>query len=133
MPNDMESDQKCYKNGRLTKTERSLIFPFSEAEKVRVVSFKSSLGKTPIENDTIIESLCFENIELNDNQIDNLTEVLYNYNYSKKSNMFVSETAGCYYPRQAIIFLDINSKVTDYIEFCFECQAIKTELSYKET
>ena len=120
--NDIYDDQKCYQNGKLTKSQRLQIFPFNEAESIIVTSFNSKQGKTPIINDTIISTKIIEHIQLSEIQIDSLTNILYNYNYSKKTNIISDTENGCYYPRHSIVFLNNSKKVISYIEICLECK-----------
>jgi hypothetical protein len=127
-PNDISADQKCYHNGKLTKTERKQIFPFSDADKIKIISFSSQLGKTPIVNDTIILTKTTEAILLSEDQKNNLSDILYNYNYSKNSNLISETTQGCYFPRHAIVFFDKSDKVISFIEICLECSQVVSEL-----
>jgi len=127
-PNDISSDQKCCHNGKLTKTERKQIFPFSDADNVKIISFSSQLGKTPIVNDTIISTKTTEAILLSEVQKDNLSDILYNYNYSKNTNLISETTLGCYFPRHAIVFFDKSDKVISFIEICLECRQVVSEL-----
>ncbi len=127
--NDLYDDQKCYQNGKLTKSQRLQIFPFNEAESIIVISFNSKQGKTPIINDTIIPTKIIEHIRLSEIQIDSLTNILYNYNYSKKTNLISETEIGCYYLRHSIVFLNNSKKVISYIEICLECKKIITTLA----
>ena len=127
--NDIYDDQKCYQNGKLTKSQRLQIFPFNEAESIIVTSFNSKQGKTPIINDTIISTKIIEHIQLSEIQIDSLTNILYNYNYSKKTNIISDTENGCYYPRHSIVFLNNSKKVISYIEICLECKKMISTLA----
>lgn len=127
-PDDFHDDPKCYHNGHLSKNERRQIFPFNQAESVKIISFNSKLGKTPIQNDTIITSKTFEIKTLSEKQIDQLTDILYNYNYSKKTNLISFSETGCYAPRHAIVFCNKSNQVISYIEICLECKKIVSGL-----
>jgi len=126
---DVFDDQKCYHNGKLTDSERKTIFPFNKAFRIDVISFDSILGKTPIDNDTIRYSKTKETVTLSTTNVNKLTDILYNYNYSKETNSFVIRTAACYYPRHAIVFLNKSNKIITFIEICFECRRVKTSLN----
>lgn len=130
---DFHDNQQCYHNGHLNAAARSNIFPFSKAHKIVVVSFDSKWGHTPIANDTICHAKTKETVVLSTADINRLTDVLYNYNYSKKTNVFTDITTGCYYPRHAIIFLDNTDKVISFLEICLECQQLKTNLPRENT
>lgn len=132
-PGDMHADQRCYRNGGLNSKARAQIFPFDKAARIQVISFHSKLGKTPIANDTIVRSQTIEAITLTADQKDRLTDILYNYNYAKRTNVFEETTTGCYYPRHAIVFLDGSYKVISYMELCLECSRMVTALSPAST
>ena len=53
-------------------------------------------------------------------QIDRLTDILYNYGFAKKAT--TARVHECYDPRNAILFRDSNGKVIAFIELCFLCQ-----------
>ena len=125
---DFHDDPKCYHNGHLSKSQRRQIFPFNQAESVEIISFHSKLGKTPIQNDTIITSKVIEIKTLTEKQIDQLTDILYNYNYSKKTNLISFTETGCYSPRHAIVFNDKSKQVISYIEICLECRKTVSNL-----
>ena len=128
-PDDFHDDPKCYHNGHLSKSQRRQIFPFNQAESVEIISFHSKLGKTPIQNDTIITSKTIEIKILTEKQIDQLTDILYNYNYSKKTNLISYTETGCYSPRHAIVFNDKSKQVISHIEICLECRKTVSNLS----
>lgn len=127
-PDDFHDDPKCYHNGHLSKSQRRQIFPFNQAESVKIISFHAKLGRTPIQNDTIITSKVIEIKTLTEKQIDQLTDILYNYNYSKKTNLISYTETGCYSPRHAIVFNDKSKQVFSYIEICLECRKTVSNL-----
>ena len=69
-----------------------------------------------------------ESIELNSNQIDTLSNLLFNYELNKKS--FYSYEVGCYSPRNAFLFLNEKGKIVGIVEICFEC--MKMVFSFEE-
>ena len=129
----IHDDQKCYHNGKLSPAERKNKYPFNTAEKISIISFNADLGQTPITNDTIHRSKTNDFIALSSEQIEDLTDILYNYNYAKKTNLISEQKVGCYYPRHAIVFTDQADKVLTFIEICFECREIKTALQTEST
>jgi len=135
--------------GKKTVEERRATFPFSDAKKVLLVSFPNPINSIVevdgvlITNDSlklinmhfnIIKSFelperknryyATEIVQLNQNQIDSLSNILINYKLKKDKlpKEYVVFGIGCYTPRNAILFLDDNDKVLSYIEICFECQ-----------
>ena len=62
-------------------------------------------------------------VELNQNDIDTLSNRIINYKYKKiKKNKPISiSTANCFTPRNAILFLNKFDKVISVLEICFEC------------
>jgi hypothetical protein len=60
-------------------------------------------------------------------EVDKLTNVLYNFGYTSTKSYkgyLLGEAGGyrCYNPRNAVVFLDENGLIAEYIEICFECQ-----------
>ena len=60
---------------------------------------------------------------LNLKEIIDLTDILFNTCAHHKINHF--NEIGCYFPRNAILFLDSNNNIISYMEICFECRKIK--------
>jgi hypothetical protein len=128
-----KSDQKCYHNGKLSSEERKSIHPFRIANNVEIISFSSKLMKAPIVGDSISRKQVIESVILNEGQVNDLTDILYNYNYSRKTNLISRTSVGCYEPRHAIVFTYSSGKVITFIEICFECKEIRTELMEEST
>jgi hypothetical protein len=61
-----------------------------------------------------------ESIKLNQVQIDSLSNILLNYKVTASGINSVN-IAGCYTPRNTIIFLDKAENPIGFIEICFEC------------
>lgn len=125
-----ERSNDCIKKTNWSFTTRLRNYPFNKSAQVQFVSFKAITtsdkeadfinASLPIINDTICYSKLYEIKTLTFIQIDKLTDILYNYGY--RGNMNSISVTGCYNPRNAILFLDSNGKVFEYIEICFECQ-----------
>ncbi len=127
------SNKECQHNGNLSYKERLDIYPFNAAAKIQVISFSSAERRAPIENDSVLTSKAKEIITLNTEQITDLTDILYNYNYSKRLQVWSITRNGCYYPRHAVVFLDEHDKVIGYIEYCFQCLGYETDLPMEST
>jgi hypothetical protein len=56
---------------------------------------------------------------LRDKELDRLSDVLYNYSYRRRTNIDIVKM--CFFPRNAIVFLDKAGKVKEYILLCFHC------------
>ncbi len=122
------ADENCYHNGTKTVAQRRNIYPFNTASRIWVIAFPENTGKAPIVKDKILFSKTIEHIQVDSLQVDQLTDVLYNYNYDPRTNLFDQTAAACYNPRHAIVFTDLKNKVISYIEICIECQHIKSTL-----
>jgi hypothetical protein len=123
-------DGRCYYNGTLSEQHRRKIFPFNKAAKVVVIAFDCVLQKAPLAHDSIEVSKVIEKIELSDEQINGLTDILYNYNFAEEAAVF-SIMDACDRPQHAIVFLDKADKVIAYIELCFANEARRTTLPNK--
>jgi len=125
------SETGCIKKYDYPLSQRVKNYPFHIADKIMVVSFniqRDSLnllqeGKLPQEDDRLKIQEIPEIIPLNKNQIDSLTDILYNYDYESNVGTI---THNCFNPRHAIVFLDNSDKVIGYIEICFECSGNQT-------
>lgn len=135
-----ESSHDCAKTGNLSFSDRLKNYPFNIAKEIELVSFKMPVdpvwgdilkARLPRENDTICYSKLLEVKTITWAQVDSLTDILYNYGpksvYKLKGKVYFIDTfLQCYYPRNAILFLDADKKVIEYIEICFECEKEKT-------
>lgn len=132
--------------GKKSVEERRATFPFNEAKKVLLVSFPDpnmSVQNIETGEDLKVDSLnltrwnvkfiksfelpqserkyfATEIVDLNQNQIDDLSQILLNYKFKKNklSNLTLTPTSS--YPKNAILFLNANNKVFSYIELCSE-------------
>jgi len=109
--------------------KRFAFYPFNKSYQIKVVSFGLQLDsnqrkhpdyyKLPTLNDTICISKLDDIQTLSLTQIDTLTDIL--YNECSRWNIRNYNEAGCYFPRNAILFYDKEGKVFEYMEICFEC------------
>lgn len=107
-------------------------YPFSKASKIQIVSFDQPDGQilpgTKLYDNTPKLKFSwltpfFERRTLKIKEIDELTDLLYNFCH-KKDN-FISEQASCFNPKNAILFLDMEDEVFAFWMICFECKRIK--------
>lgn len=136
----MTKSHDCARMKNIPPDERAYNYPFINARQIQLVSFKSSYDSVwgqyykdslPRENDTVVYSKLFEIVTLTKSQIDTLTDIIYNYNnksnYKAKGNVyFIGTSMNCYNPRNAILFIDNEQKVFEFIEICFECDKFYT-------
>lgn len=141
-----EPQGECGYFGKKDIKERNNTFPFNEAKKVVLVAYPSPYSiiidekDNQVANDSLnlsdqfkvikvinlpessIKYCITEKIELNQAQINELSHLLVNYTFEKKSDEPLLITGiGCYEPRNAILFTDEDDNVISYIEVCFEC------------
>lgn len=122
-----DSLYNCYLNGTLTKEERRNLSHFRIAKKIKIISFsRKVVTSTPIDKNMIASKYVKDEITLTEDQIDQLTEILYNYNYSKDLKSWGSTHGACYEPRHSIVFLNSSDKVFGYFELCFTCENHET-------
>ncbi len=126
----------CLRTHNYKLIERLTNYPFDKAKAILFVSFNYSKpgnyliekndtieiyieGTLPIKNKNLSYQDLLENIRLSDENIDSLTRILYNYDYSV--NNLSELNRNCYDPHNAIVFLDEKGKMFEYIELCFLC------------
>ncbi|MFT3704910.1 MAG: hypothetical protein QM802_21265 [Agriterribacter sp.] len=136
----LERSHDCAKTLSIPLSQRIRKYPFNRTTRIQLVSFKSSrdtlLGgyyrdSLPRQNDTVCFSKLFETYTLSLIQIDRLTDLIYNYGFKfkympKGDVYFIATAKQCYNPRNAILFLDKDNKVFEFIEICFECEQTRT-------
>ena len=81
------------------------------------------LDSLPGLNDTVCYSRLTEVKNLSFAQVNKLTDILYNYGFSR--SVYIGGISLCCNPRNAILFLDTAGDVFEYIEICFECSKTK--------
>ncbi len=100
----VDKEYDCIKKGNLTLQQRLEFYPFSIAKNIMLVSFSEGSDGLPFKNNKVIVSKMSETQILDSGQIDSLTYLL--YNIGVKGNVFKFVPAACYFPRNAILFLD---------------------------
>ncbi|WP_157485949.1 hypothetical protein [Flavobacterium soli] len=148
--NSYAQEIKCGWYGKKSIAERDKMFPFSEAKKVLLISFISTDGSnilvldddtrialdttnidkyqvkylksfTFYQNKAIKKYFAKEIVEIDKNQIDTISNLLFNYKIKNTDKIKGGIDIKCYTPRNAILFLDENNKVISNFEICFEC------------
>jgi len=124
---------------RSNKTKYSLqkrlsFCPFNECSQIKLVSFGLKLDsnqrkvednyKLPTLNDSVFFSRLDEVKTLSKKQIDTLSDIL--FNECSRWNFAIYTESDCYYPRNAIQFLNKTGNIFDYIEIALECKMLKT-------
>lgn len=123
---------KCKKINSLTIEQRNEKFQFKNSAKIAYVSF-------PETKDTSIEKY-FENLKpnpdtfniidfyevkfLNSDQINQLSDLVYNIGFRKNING--GRSANCYFPHNAILFLNDENELLGYMEICFDCHKYRS-------
>lgn len=148
-PLPSENDFIDHVNSNFTKyslTKRLGAYPFNKAAKVKIVAYNleldfhhidalpDSFGK--INEEVQITHVMKHNDyskmdqmqELNSDQIARISDILYN-SCARHSNPDRAQM-GCYYPRNAILFVDKSNHIFDYFEVCFDCRGIKTDKKF---
>jgi hypothetical protein len=155
-----KDEVECGWYGKKTVEERNQIFPFNTAKKVVYISFESiddyregnsffdDKGKL-INNDSLLDEYLTKNSKkvfilkngnkyygkevekLNTKQINNLSNLAFNFIIKKRPEIMMMYQAGCYTPRNAILFLDNEEKVIAHTEICFECRQFYSDWDEK--
>ncbi|MGZ3820711.1 MAG: hypothetical protein ACXVJN_07170 [Mucilaginibacter sp.] len=131
----------CVFVNKYSIAQRLKKYPYSKAVKILAVSYhvwggpdadirleteeikpktKDTTGLQII-NDSLDYSKLIEVKKLNKQQVNRLTNIIFNTDYKVIDYINEDDPNGCFNPRNALIFFDRNGKVFDYIEICFEC------------
>jgi hypothetical protein len=138
-----KSNVECGFFGNKTIEQRNAIFPFNEIETVLLISYPNTnirglskidsinlskyyeIKKEFIYQDSLKSKIFFATKiqQLKGKSINELSNLMFNYDYKiiENNNLLSREMINCYYPRNAILFLDKNEKVISVLEICFEC------------
>lgn len=127
-----ERNHNCIKKNVTELSDRLKIYPFSLSSQIQFVSFPQGVYLTDSDifgedslikiNDEILYSKLNEIKTISYLEVDKLTDIFYNYGFRGK--IYTMSLAGCYNPRNAILFLDNKGKIIEFIEICFECQRV---------
>lgn len=132
----IDSEQNCKKTKNTSFENLASLFPLNITTTVQIVSFEYEnsilIEDGKADKRIVIDSLPrignkldyknlkeFKNLELI--KIIELSKLLYNFNFDPKKNKTI-RIGGCYMPRNAIVFLDKQENIIEYIEICFECR-----------
>jgi len=119
-----EKNKNCFYKNNFSAKQRLQFYPFNKLSEIQLVSFDKadSLimgGELPMNNGNIDYSKLKEIRTISREQIDTLTDLLFNRGYG--GHFYSFSENNCYNPRNAILFLDSSGKTFDFIEICFEC------------
>ncbi|MBE8725713.1 hypothetical protein C4F50_12225 [Flavobacterium sp. KB82] len=135
---DEAANTKCIRKNSISEKERASYFPFAEASQVKIISFrdKGDLNEMPgqqlirhllslkMGKDLFNEALYDETAVLTSEQINQLSDIIFNFSYTKLP--IEDYDVYCYNPRNAIFFLDAENHIIAYIELCFGCNKYRS-------
>jgi len=144
LPPDKLYYNDCVFIHKYSVAERLKKYPFLKAAQILAVSYDGSPEPNPdiqlgddtpktskkrphglfVKNGTLDYSSLFEVRKLTPNQINRLTNLMFNTDTKVHydHNKYADPGFTCFEPRNALIFFDNKGKVFDYIEICFECE-----------
>lgn len=146
----LEKRMACMYRNKYSPAERLKFFPFNQYKTVMLISFEppdisaeityTDTAKIPLNapvKEEVYNTLLEKNQKLDPTrlkekkilsafEVDQLTDVLYNFGYTSLKpykNLLLPADEGyrCYNPRNAIVFLNDKGLIAEYIEICFEC------------
>ena len=127
--NSIYDNMMCVHRNKLTDAKRSAIYPFNKAKKVLLISFNDKdwkfdyFSETPKITDV---SIAKTSKELSKSEINQLTDIFYNYGYKKVEYLkTMVEEKDCPELKNAILFVDDKGKPFEYITFSFECDEVE--------
>lgn len=113
-----KKNHDCVRINVKSFSQRLKKYPYNKVTRVQLVSFEGE--RLPMMNDTVCYSKLKEIKTLTLSQIDSLTDILYNVGFG--GTILIIREMSCYSPRNAILFVNSDDKVFEYIELCFECE-----------
>lgn len=144
----LEEDRIDNDFSKFSLSKRLDAYPFREAARIKLVSFNLNYDFEPptihLDSTEVIEekeeilmskvmksgdfSKLDQMQDLNPDQIAKLSDIL--FNTCARHYITSSDQMGCYYPRNAILFLDKSNKIFEYFEVCFGCRGIETNKKF---
>ena len=114
----------CLYKAKYSAAKRIQCYPFNISDTVKLVSFRYHRNNYPIVKDRLLTDSLIEIQTLSKDGIDSLTDILYSNFYKKqpkKNSVHIGSMNTCFFPRNAIVFLDKLGHVKDYVLLCFHC------------
>ena len=147
-PPILEEDRIDHDFSKFSLSKRLATYPFRKAARIKLVSFNLNHDFRPptvfLDSTVVIEekeevlmskvmksgdfSKLDQMQDLNPDQIAKLSDIL--YNTCARHYITSGAQMGCYYPRNAILFLDKSNKIFEYFEVCFGCRGIETNKKF---
>jgi hypothetical protein len=122
-------NELCDSSLNMPFSERVKVYPFNRAVSIQFVAYRTSFDDgyetegMPIQDSVI----CFEDLlevkTLTLKQVEYFSDLVVNYNFHPKSNR-INIVDDCYDPRNGILFFDVNGKVFEYVDICFDCHHV---------
>ncbi len=114
-----KGDLNCVYKPKYSSVERRKFYPFNVYHNVKIGSFRYHKDIDLIKGFKTLNDSLLKSRLLTYNEIDALTDILYNNHYKKKPNY--GSVIQCFYPRNAILFYDEAGNVRESILLCFHC------------
>ena len=147
-PPILEYDSIDYNFTKFSLSKRLAAYPFRKATRVKLVSFNLYYDFRPptvvldstrvieekeeVQMSRVMKSGDFSKLDqmqdLDPDQIAKLSDIL--FNTCARHSITSGAKMGCYYPRNAILFLDKSNRIFEYFEVCFGCRGIETNKKF---
>lgn|GEM_PF-882341 len=128
----IQASSKCLKRNTYSVDKRRLMFPFKGATKVSIISFRDTtsfmVSRIPIKDAVLDSGLVLEEKVLTQKEVDQLTDLIFNYGFKTKIKYRLITNFKCYDPHNGILFYDENKHVNNFIEICFDCQKFRSNV-----
>src|SRR4030095_4868593 len=118
-----KGDPTCIYKDRYPAEQRRGSYPFSKADSIVFISYRFHENNIPVKKDDVVQDSIIEMRWIFKEEIDELTDILYNNFYTTQPN-FTPESK-CYFPRNAILFYSGN-KLIETVVICFSCDEFRT-------
>lgn len=114
---------RCINHQLLASSELRAMFPFDKAKEVWLNSYENDGSGEELPKGVVPKEKYKDSLQLNNKQIEQLAQILYNYGYSEKPSI-INELS-CFVPRHSVIFLDEKRVKFASIDICFECLKVQ--------
>lgn len=114
-----KGDLNCAYINKYSAAQRRQFYPFSVSDSIKLVSFRYHRQNYPIKGDSVMLDSLVEIRSLSADEIDKLTDIIYNNVYKIRPNY--GAMTQCFFPRNAILFYGRDGKLKESVLLCFHC------------
>ena len=116
-------DSDCVHRNTYTQNQLLDHFPFKVADTIKLVSFRYHNNNYPVRKNHITSDSLIEQLVLSKSEVIQLADLIYNVGLKKYTG--IGSVNQCFFPRNAVLFIDKTGKLQAYALICFHCRRVE--------